>query len=296
MTVGRPIANTRIHILDKCLRPAPVGVPGELYIGGHGLARGYLRRPELTREKFIPDPFSAPLGERLYRTGDLARYRPDGNIELIGRLDYQVKVRGFRVELGEIETVLSRHECVAEAVVLAREDAPGDKRLVAYIVPRRGGVVDVQSLRTFMREQLPHYMVPSTFVVLDAFPLTPNGKVNRRALPAPEGDAFAAATGVRVEPRTEVERVLADIWREVLKIDRLGIHDSFFDLGGHSLLATQVISRLRNALQLEVPLRKLFEAPTIAAFAVTVEEALLEEVEALTDNEAVQRLKEDRIP
>ncbi len=296
MTVGRPIANTRIYILDKCLRPSPVGVPGELYIGGHGLARGYLRRPELTSEKFIPDPFSVQPGERLYRTGDLARYRPDGNIELIGRLDYQVKVRGFRVELGEIEMVLSRHECVGEAVVLAREDAPGDKRLVAYIVPRRGGVVDAQSLRTFTREQLPHYMVPSAFVALEAFPLTPNGKVNRRALPAPEGDAFAAATGVRVEPRTDTERVVADIWREVLKIDQIGIHDNFFDLGGHSLLATQVVSRLRSALQIEVPLRKLFEAPTIAALAVTVEEALLEEVETLTENEAVQRLKEDRGP
>jgi amino acid adenylation domain-containing protein len=292
MTVGRPVANTRVYILDAYRQPAPIGVPGELYLGGQGLARGYLNRPELTAEKFIPDPFSGLPGERLYRTGDLARYRPDGNIEVIGRLDHQVKVRGFRIELGEIESVLSRHQDVQEAVVLAREDVPGDKRLVGYVILRHGQAVDAQSLRAFLREQLPDYMVPSLFVALDAFPLTPNGKVNRRALPAPEENAFAAGAGAKVEPRTDVERALADIWRELLKIERLGIHDDFFGLGGHSLLATQVVSRVRDSFQLNIPLRRLFEAPTIAGFGAIIEEALLEEIEKLSQEDAVRRLSE----
>jgi acyl carrier protein len=223
------------------------------------------------------------------------RYLPDGNIEFLGRVDHQVKIRGFRIELGEIEATLHGHASVLEAVVLRREDRPGEAQLVAYVVAREGNVIEVRGLRDHLRERLPDYMVPSAFVPLDALPLTASGKVDRRALPPPDLRDLAGDAGM-VEPRTDIERVLADIWREVLKIDRLGIHDNFFDLGGHSLLATQVISRLRNALQLEVPLRKLFEAPTIAAFAVTVEEALLEEVEALTENEAVQRLKEDRAP
>jgi acyl-coenzyme A synthetase/AMP-(fatty) acid ligase/acyl carrier protein len=314
VSIGHPIANTRVYILDRHMEPVPVGVWGELYVGGDGVARGYLNSEELTAERFVLDPFSngappslpgasggapPPLpgasGEargRLYRTGDMVRWLEDGRIEFQGRMDFQVKLRGFRVELGEIESVLNRHSGVGESVVLLREDTPGDKRLVGYVVPRDGPAADVQSLRAFLREQLPDYMVPAAFVTLDAFPLTPNGKVNRRALPAPEEDAFAAGAGAKVEPRTDVERALADIWREVLKIERIGIHDDFFDLGGHSLLATQVVSRVRDSFQLDIPLRRLFEAPTIAGFGAILEEALLEEIEKLSQEDAVRRLSE----
>jgi amino acid adenylation domain-containing protein len=289
--IGRPVPGTETYILDKYRNPVPVGVTGELYIGGNRLARGYLNRPELTKESFVPHPFSNCPGARLYRTGDLARYLADGNIEFLGRADHQVKIRGFRIELGEIEATLLGHVCVREAVVLRREDRPGEPQLAAYVVAKETNTIDVRGLRDHLRTRLPDYMVPSAFVLLDTLPLTVSGKVDRQALPAPERDAFAA-DGARVEPRTNIERLLANIWQEILKIDPLGIHDNFFDLGGHSLLATQVISRVRNALQLDVPLRKLFEAPTIAAFAATVEEALLEEVETLTENEASQRLEE----
>src|ERR1043165_148374 len=234
--IGRPISNMRLYVLDGDHRPVPIGVSGELYIGGVGLARGYLNRPELTAERFVPSPFGD--GERLYRTGDLARYLADGNLEFLGRIDHQVKIRGYRIELGEIEAALCGHDAVAQAVVVAREDAPGDKRLVAYVVGREGPAVDVGGLRARLKQLLPHYRVPSAFVLLDALPLTPNGKLGRRGLPAPEGGAVVR--GEYVAPRTPVEEIIASAWSEVLKLERVGINDNFFELGGHSLLAVQI--------------------------------------------------------
>ena len=267
--IGRPVANARIHILDQHLQPVPIGVPGELHIGGLVLARGYLDRPDLTAERFIPDPFSREPGARLYRTGDLARYLPDGNIEFLGRIDHQVKVRGYRIELGEIETVLGQHAGVRDVAVLAREDKPGDRRLVAYLVPNEGQEPVIGELRRFLREKLPDYMIPSAFVTLDALPLTPSGKVDRRMLPAPERGR-PEVEGVFVAPRTPVEEMLVGIWAEALGLEQAGIHDNFFELGGHSLLAAQVISRVRQVFPVEVPLRALFEAPTVAGLAEQV--------------------------
>jgi amino acid adenylation domain-containing protein len=268
--IGHPIGDRQICLLDHNLQPVPIGVPGELHIGGAGLARGYFNCPELTAQKFIPDSFTERAGARLYKTGDLARYLPDGTLDFLGRLDYQVKIRGFRVELAEIEATLTQHRAVRAAVVTVREDASGAKRLVAYIVPDPQQAYTISDFHTFLRERLPDYMVPSAFVALDAFPLNANGKVDRRALPAPDAvrpeleQTFAA-------PRNPVEEILAQIWSEVLQIERIGIHDNFFELGGHSLLATQVISRLRNAINLDVALRSLFENPTIAGLADRVD-------------------------
>jgi amino acid adenylation domain-containing protein len=262
--IGHAIANTQVYILDHRLQPTPVGVPGELYIGGAGVARGYLNRPELTAERFISNPFSDQPEARLYKTGDLARYLPNGDIEYLGRIDYQVKIRGFRIELGEIETALAQYPGVEQAVVLAREDNPGLQRLVAYVVPDEQVTHPKSSeLRDFLKKQLPDYMVPSAFVLLSALPLTPNGKVDRRALPAPDATMLAGET-VYVAPRTPVEGVLTNLWVEVLNLERVGIHNNFFELGGHSLLATQLISRIRDTFQVELPLRCLFESPTIA--------------------------------
>jgi len=275
--IGHPVDNTEIYLLDTYLHPVPVGVPGELHIGGVGLARGYLNRPGLTAQKFIPNPFSDRPGARLYKTGDLARYLPDGNIEFLGRIDHQVKIRGFRIELGEIEAVLGQYPAVRETVVLAREDTPGDKRLVAYVVPRDEQIPVISELRRFLKEKLPDYMVPSTFVTLDVLPLTPNGKVDRRALPAPDAAGLERET-VFVAPRTPIEEELAQMWRDILGIEQVGIHDSFFDLGGHSLLATQVVSRVREVYHVEMPVRSLFEAATVANLATTVEQRLIEQV------------------
>ena len=268
--IGRPIANTQAYILDRYRQPVPIGVPGELHIAGTCLARGYLNRPELTAQKFIPNPFSNEPGSRLYSTGDLARYLPDGNIEFLGRMDHQVKLHGLRIELGEIEVVLDRYHRVKETVVIAREDVPGDKYLAAYVVPKRGQSPTGSDLRKFLKEKLPDYMVPSAFVLMDALPLTPNGKTDRQALPAPERTRPDLEEGF-VAPRTLVEQQIADIWSEVLQLERIGIYDDFFNLGGHSLLAIQVISRLRKAFQIEVPLRVLFEIPTIADLSAFVE-------------------------
>ncbi len=261
--IGRPIANTQLYVLDSNLQPTPIGVPGELCIGGAGLARGYLNRPELTAKKFIPSPFSDKQDARLYKTGDLCRYRSDGNIELLGRVDFQVKIRGFRVEIGEVESVLGQHPAVSQNAVTAMEDAPGNKRLVAYVVANHQSTLSVNDLRSFLKEKLPHYMLPSAFVLMDRLPLTPNGKVDRRALPAPEIVRPELDTGY-VAPRNEMERTIASAWQEVLKVEKVGIHDNFFDLGGHSLMTTQLHSRLRDAFAIDLPLRHLFEATTVA--------------------------------
>jgi amino acid adenylation domain-containing protein len=276
--IGRPIANTQLYLLDGNLRPVPVGVSGHLHIGGRSLARGYLRRPELTAEKFIPNPFSVVEGGRLYRTGDLARYLPDGEIEYLGRNDEQVKLRGFRIELGEIEAVLRTHDGVSESVVVVREMGEGrGQQLVGYVVmesaEQRGSAEERgRELQEYVSGKVPQYMVPTWIVVLDEMPLTTSGKINRRALPAPiQG---ASTTEDYVAPRNAVEEVLAGIYRQVLGERQIGIHDNFFQLGGHSLLATQVIARVRKSFQAEVPLIRLFESPTVAALAVRIEAAI----------------------
>ncbi|WP_437755425.1 amino acid adenylation domain-containing protein [Sorangium sp. So ce1389] len=270
--IGRPIANTRVYVLSDRLHPLPVGIPGELYIGGEGLARGYHRRPDLTAERFVEDPFAPEPGGRMYRTGDLVKWLPDGTLDFLGRLDHQVKIRGFRIELGEIESVLGAHPAVGQAVVVAREDRRGDRRLVAYLTARGSGSPTPGELRAHLQEKLPEYMIPSAFVALEAMPLTPNGKVDRRALPAPEQRAVDAG-GDLAAPRTPVEEVLAGIWAHVLGLERVGAHDDFFRLGGHSLLAAQVLARLRSVFRIDLPLRALFEAPTLAGLAERVEAA-----------------------
>lgn len=269
--IGRPIPNVRIYLLDPNLRPVPPGVPGELHIGGPGLARGYLNRPDLTAEKFIPDPFSGLAAERLYKTGDLARYLPDGNIEFLGRIDHQVKINGLRIELGEVEVVLSNHPAVREAVVMAREDARGENRLVAYIEIDGRTEPSTSELRAYIKEKLPDYMIPSAFVILDAFPLTSNGKVDRRALPAPD-NALREFQQDRSVPRNIFEEMLAGVWAKVLGTDEVGIHANFFELGGNSILATQVTSRISESFQVELPLRSIFESPTVAQLAGLVEQ------------------------
>ena len=264
--IGRPIANTQVHVLDRGREPVPAGVSGELWIGGAGLARGYAGRPELTASAFLPDPFSAVPGARLYRTGDLVRRRLDGVVEYLGRLDHQVKVRGFRIELEEIETVLHRQPGVRGAVVVVRQDALGEKRLVAYVVLAEGGQTDVSALLDFLRGILPVYMIPSAFVLLPALPLTPTGKVDRAALPDPDGARPELAASY-VEPSSEMERALAEIWREVLQVDRVGVHDNFFDLGGHSLLLIRVHDRIREQIDRGVQMIVLFQFPTLRALS-----------------------------
>ncbi len=258
--IGRPIANTHVYLLDSTLQPVPFGVPGELYIGGAGLTRGYLNHPELTNKTFIANPFQP--GQRLYKTGDLARYLPDGTIEFLGRVDDQVKIRGFRIELSEISLVLAKHPAVRESVVLLRDDEPGNLRLVAYVIPHFHQNPAANDLKDFLQAQLPDYMVPTAFVLLEAFPLTPNGKLDRHALPTPETAGLNPKE--YLAPQNAVEEVLASIWADLLKVERVGIRDNFFDLGGHSLLATQLISRVRQTFRAELSLRDLFEEPTIA--------------------------------
>ncbi|MCL4185199.1 MAG: AMP-binding protein, partial [Burkholderiaceae bacterium] len=264
--IGRPVANARVYVLDAWRRPVPIGVPGELYIGGAGLARGYLNRPELTHERFVDDPFTP--GERLYRTGDLVRWRPDGLLGFIGRTDHQVKIRGFRIELGEIENALKACTGVRNGAVVVHEDRPGNRRLVAYVEGRQP---DLAGLRTELGAHLPDYMVPQHFVVLSALPLLPNGKLDRKALPAPETGLACAGF---VAPRSPLEQTLADIWADVLGCARVGVHDNFFDLGGHSLSATQAMARLRSVMGVALPLRTLFEAPTVAELTTRVHAAL----------------------
>ena len=270
--IGGPIANFKLYVLDSHLLPVPIGVPGELFIAGAGLARGYLNRPDLTAERFIPNPFVSEPGQRMYRTGDLVRWLPDGTIEFLGRIDHQVKVRGFRIELGEIEAVLRSHPQVDDAVVLARTDTPGDTRLVGYVVAHEGESPSVSDLRAWTRTKLPEYMVPAFVIILDGFPLTPSGKVDRKALPAPDASRPQQETPY-VAPRTPAEEKLAAMAADLLGLERVGVEDNFFELGGHSLLATQFISRVRDEFGVEVPLRRLFESPTVAGIAAAVEEA-----------------------
>ncbi|HEX8273687.1 MAG TPA: amino acid adenylation domain-containing protein [Longimicrobiaceae bacterium] len=264
--IGRPVANTRLYVLDAAGEPAPAWVPGELHLGGVQLGRGYLGRPELTAERWVPDALSGEPGARLYRTGDRARWTSAGEVEYLGRTDFQVKVRGVRIEPGEIEAVLLEHAAVREAAVAVREDAPGDPRLVAWVVPRAGAEAAPAELRAHLRERLPEAMVPAALVVLEALPLTPSGKLDRRALPAPERESAA-----RVAPRTPAEELLAGIWAETLSVERVGAEESFFELGGHSLLATRVVSRVREAFGVELPLREVFAAPTLAGMAGRIE-------------------------
>jgi amino acid adenylation domain-containing protein len=267
LPVGTPHGNVRLYVLDPHGEPVPAGVPGELFIGGEGVARGYLGQPELSAERFVPDPFAAVAGGRLYRTGDRVRRLEDGGLEVLGRMDFQVKIRGFRIETGEVEAVLTDHPAVCEAFVMAREDAPGDRRLAAYVVGEGARGPDVDALRAWLRDRLPDYMVPADWVVLAALPLTSNGKTDRAALPAPDA---SAAEREYAAPRTAVEEVLAEIWRDVLGVERVGVHDDFFALGGHSLLATRVVTRTRRMLHAELPLRVLFETPTVAGLAAAL--------------------------
>ncbi|MEH2104794.1 amino acid adenylation domain-containing protein [Nostoc sp.] len=271
LTIGRAIANTQIYILDQNQQLVPIGTPGELYIGGDGLARGYLNRPELTKDKFIPHPFEEAEGRRLYKTGDLARFLPDGNIEFLGRIDHQVKIRGFRIELGEIEALLSQHPDVQQAVVIAREDIPGDKRLVAYIVPNQKLDVSVTSLKRFLQEKLPNYMVPAVFVILDSLPLTSNGKVDRQNLPKCDRTR-PDLEETFIAPRNSTEETLASIWAELLGLEQIGINDNFFNLGGHSLIAAQILSRIREGFQVELFFHHIFANPNIAGLAELIEQ------------------------
>jgi acyl carrier protein len=255
-----------MYILDRNMQPVPVGVSGELYIGGVQVARGYLNRPELTAEKFIPDPFSGNPKGRLYRTGDLTRYLPDGNIEYLERLDFQVKIRGNRIELGEIEALLGQHPAVREAVVLAREDIPGDMRLAAYIVPNENHKISAGELRDYVKQKLPDFMVPSYFITLTKLPLTPNQKVDRKALPAPEKDKIKSEAAY-IAPKSELQRTITDIWQEVLNTSKVGMNDNFFELGGHSLLLVRVYYRLCEVTEKEFTLTDLFKFPTVGTLA-----------------------------
>ncbi len=285
--IGHPIANMLVYILDAHLQPVPVGISGELYIGSDSLARGYLNRPELTAEKFIPNLYSKQPGARLYKTGDLARYLSDGNIEFLGRIDHQVKLRGFRIELGEIEAALSQHPLVQHTVVLAREDIPGDKRLVAYVVSDQPGLTPGE-LRRFLQEQLPEYMIPSV-VILENLPLTPNGKVDRQALPKPEVRQLEAAY---VVPQTEVEQTIATVWQEVLHIKQVGLHDNFFELGGHSLLMAQLHNKLGNVLDKDISIIELFKHPTIGSLAKYLSPEANEQPDLQKINDRVKKQKD----
>ena len=300
ISIGTPVGNTQFYILDKNLQPAPIGVAGELHIGGDGLARGYFNRPEMTAEKFIPNP-CAPE-KRIYKTGDLARYLPDGTVECLGRSDHQVKIRGFRIELGDIESALRQNSEINEALVMAREDVPGDKRLVAYLATPSGERLSISDLRDFLKAKLPEYMVPGAYVFLKKFPLTPSGKMDRKALPAPEqsrpdlGKQFVA-------PNTPLEIDIAQIWSDVFHLDQIGRDDNFFELGGHSLIAIQMIARLRQKLGVELPLPAIFKAPSVGRLAETILETLLANaddedlqwLDQLSDEEARQLVLENAV-
>ena len=268
--IGHPISNTRVYVVDRHNQPVPVGVTGELLVGGDGLANGYLHQEELTAERFISDPFSNEPDARLYRTGDLVRWRADGELEFMGRLDHQVKVRGFRIEMGEIEAALLQHSAVRETVVVVREEEAGDKRIVAYVVPETEADIHMDAVREFLQGKLPGFMVPNAFVMLTTLPLGPSGKLNRRALPAPT-DAVIVQPDKFVAPQTPMEEQLVQAYRDVLQREKVGVYDHFFsDLGGHSLLATQLASLVRTRMNVQLPLRLFFEAPTVADLAEAI--------------------------
>jgi len=294
--IGRGVGNTQVYVVDEEQELVPVGVVGELVIGGAGLAHGYVKRGEQTAERFVPDGLSGVAGGRLYRTGDQARYRGDGALEVLGRRDEQVKVRGYRIETGEVEAALRELEWVREAVVVVREqEESGDKGLVAYLVAKRAEEDEaaradrVREIRARLRERLPEYMAPSAYVWLEELPLTPNGKVDRRTLPAP--DQSGRGTESYVEPTTAVQELVAQIWRELLRVERVGVTDNFFELGGHSLLGTVVVSRVRATFQIELPLQSLFETPTVAGLAETIERHLIEQSDAQQMTEMMQGLE-----
>lgn len=276
--IGRPVANAQIYILDHRLQPVPIGVTGELHVGGESLARGYLNLPELTAVKFVPDPFSDKPGARFFKTGDLGRYLPDGSIEFLGRVDEQVKIRGFRVELGGIEAVLRRHAGIRDVAVLAHEDQPGEIRMVAYVVPAASASLTIEDLRSLLRRKLPEYMMPSAFVLLDRLPLLPSGKLNRRALLQAGGGRLGPSEAV-VAPRTPIEDAVARVWKEVLGLETISIYGNFFELGGHSLLAVRAASRLRAELGVELSVRELFEHPTVAELALAAGKMRAEKAE-----------------
>jgi acyl-CoA synthetase (AMP-forming)/AMP-acid ligase II/acyl carrier protein len=289
-SIGRPIANTQIYLLSASMELVPVGVVGELYIGGINLARGYTERGDLTAARFVPHPFSQEPGARLYRTGDLARYREDGTIEFLGRMDHQMKLRGFRIEPGEIEAVLRAHPAIRDAVVLPHKDSRGETILVAYVVPSAETQPTREEMRLWLGQQVPDYMVPASFVALEAFPLTPSGKMDRRALPTPE---YSLPRAEEIEgPRTPLEELIVMIWAEVLQIPaaQVSIHDDFFTLGGHSLLATQMVSRMRQQVQVDIPLRLLFDAPTIAGIAQIIEQKRNEQFEQMVVGEDLAQM------
>ena len=310
LPIGRPIANTQVYILDRHLQPVPIGVPGELHISGGGLAQGYLNRPQLTAEKFISNPFGAgeqgsrgagedgrenpkskiqnPKSNRLYKTGDLARYLPNGEIEFLGRIDHQVKIRGFRIELGDIETVLAQHPDIQEAVVIAREDMPGDQRLVAYFAPNQEQTLDLEALRLFLKDQLPSYMEPQRFVSLPHLPLTPNGKVDRRALPEP-GEIGPELKAADLRPQTQVEMKISTIWRQMLQVNNIGIHDNFFDLGGHSLLMARLHGQLSKTFNADISVVNVFSHPTIYALAQLITKGIDEPSKEPLSNKLAQR-------
>ena len=286
--LGKPLANEEIYILDKQLQPVPVGLAGELYIGGKGLSRGYLNRAEFTAERFIPNPHGAAQGGRLYRTGDKARYLPDGNIEFLGRFDHQVKVRGYRIELGEIEVLLAAHPDVAEAVVVARDETVGGKQLVAYVTADRGAAIDIGQLRGYLRGHLPEYMVPAAFVVIDAIPLTSNGKVDRRALPAPP-QRYETASAVYEAPRTDIEKSVVHVWQEVLQLESVGLNENFFDLGGHSLLIPQVLIKLYKATGKKASLVDLFMYPTVSSLVKRLNDGEEQDISVSEISESAKR-------
>ncbi len=290
-SIGRPIWNTQVYILDKELCPVPIGIPGELYIGGAGLSSGYLKRPDLTSERFIPHPLSDKPGERLYKTGDMARYLPDGQIAFMGRADYQIKIRGYRIEPDEITSVLHKHPGVQSSVIIAREDTHGDKRLVAYVVAMPGERLTFSGLHEALSAHLPDYMIPSAFVALDALPMTHNGKVDRAALPVPDASNMLRDE-VRETPRTPTEERVAQILAALLDRDSLSIDDNFFMLGGHSLLGTQIIAQISAAFDVDMPLRSLFEAPTVRLLAEEIEQRILAKLEAMSDEEVLRLLGE----
>ncbi|GAC1398968.1 MAG: hypothetical protein NVS4B12_14990 [Ktedonobacteraceae bacterium] len=288
-SIGRPIANTQVYILDEQLRQVPIGEVGELYIGGAGLAKGYLNRPELTAEKFIPHPFSSEPGAQLYKTGDLVRYLVDGQIAFVGRTDHQVKIRGYRIETNEIVSVLNRHSSIRASVVVAQEDAPGSKHLVAYIVLVPDESMSVASLRETLATRLPDYMIPTIFVVLESLPQTPNGKVDRNALPTPD-ETNILQDEIIALPTTPLEERLVEIVAPLLGLTQVSIDDNFFMIGGHSLLGTQVIMRIAETFGVELTLRSLFNAPTIRELAVEVEQLIFAKIEAMSDDEVQQLL------